>query len=302
MARRILLIDDDRLQSRLMRACLEQFRGEKFELEWAASYEEGLDRLMAGGISACLLDYELGERDGLQLLREAVLRGCPTPILFLTAEAAEHLELAVMNAGAFDFLVKGEITARSLERSLRYALRLADTVEAMRRLATHDELTGLVNRREFDRVLGEECERARRFGHPVAVILLDLDQFKAVNDSRGHPAGDAVLREVARRLSQEVRTFDRVARLGGDEFAAVLVNTNAAGAAAVARRLVEAVAQAPVTLPDGSAVSVTASAGSALLPDDARDVVGLRTTADQALYVAKEQGRNRAVAFRAPGS
>lgn len=299
MARRILLIDDDRLQPRIIRVLLEQFRGEKFELEWSASYEEGLDRLMAGGFSACLLDYELGERDGLQLLREAMLRGCPVPILFLTAESAESLELAVLNAGAVDFLVKSEVTPRSLERSLRYALRLADTLEAMRRLATHDELTGLANRRELDRILGEECERSRRFGQPVALVLVDVDHFKGVNDTHGHLAGDAVLREVALRLGSEVRNVDRVVRIGGDEFCAVLVNTEAAGAAAVARRLVETVGQAPVGLPDGSTLAVTVSAGAALLPDDARDAVGLRASADRALYAAKEQGRNRAVAFSA---
>lgn len=302
MARRLLLIDDDRLQPRVLRQLLEQFRGEKFELEWAPTYEEGLDRLMAGGISACLLDYELGERDGLQLLREAMLRGCPVPILFLTAESAESLELAVLNAGAVDFIVKSEVTPRSLERSLRYALRLADTLEAMRRLATHDELTGLANRRELDRILGEECERSRRFGQPVALVLVDVDHFKAVNDSRGHLAGDGVLREIALRLTREVRNVDRVARIGGDEFCAVLVNTEAGGAAAVAARLVEAVRHAPVTLPDGGTLAVTVSAGSALLPDDARDAAGLRAAADNALYAAKEQGRNRAVGFSAPAA
>ncbi len=133
MARKILLIDDDRLQFRLTQANFNNFQGERYELEWAATYEEGLAKLLAGGHAACLLDYQLGERDGLQLIREAVAQGCRTPIVFLTAETAERVDVAAMDAGALDYLVKGEITPRALERSLRYALKLGDTLEALRR-------------------------------------------------------------------------------------------------------------------------------------------------------------------------
>src|SRR3954464_1320530 len=165
MRRSILLIDDDRLQFRLTQAQFKSFRGEQYDLEWASDFDDGLEKLMSGVHAACLLDFQLGDRDGLQLIREAVARGCRTPIVFLTAETAHRIDVEAMNAGALDYLVKGEITPRMIERSLRYALKLGETLEALRELATRDQLTGLLNRREFERVLVEEEERAARFSH-----------------------------------------------------------------------------------------------------------------------------------------
>src|SRR5688572_514710 len=172
MGRKILLIDDDRLQFRLTQAHFDNFHGERYTLEWAATYEEGIARLCSGDHSACLLDYQLGERDGLQLIREAVARGCQTPIVFLTAETAQRVDIEAMNAGALDYLVKGEITSRMIERSLRYALKLAETLEALRRHATRDQLTGLLNRREFERIFTEEDERVQRFGGMLSLVMV----------------------------------------------------------------------------------------------------------------------------------
>ena len=295
MTRKILLIDDDRLQFRLTQAHVKSFQTDLYELEWAATYQDGIQRLLSGDYAACLLDYQLGERDGLQLIREAIGRGCRTPIVFLTAETADRVNIEAMNAGALDYLVKGEITPRMIERSLRYALKLGDTLEALRRLATRDQLTSLLNRREFDRIMAEERERALRFGHGLGLVLVDIDHFKAINDTHGHPAGDAVLREIARRLVDQVRTVDRVARIGGEEFALVLMQTDAANAADVARRVCAAVARDPVLATDTVALNVTVSAGVALLPQDAPDEMALIAAADKALYAAKQHGRNRVV-------
>lgn len=292
MARHILLIDDDRMQFRLTQAQFDQFAAGNFVLEWAATYEDGLERLLGGRYDACLLDYQLGERDGLRLIREAVTCGCHTPIIFLTAETARRVDEEAMNAGALDYLVKGEITPRALERSLRYALKLGETLAALRRLATRDELTGLFNRREFDRMLGEERERAASFGHPLALVLIDIDHFKAVNDTHGHPIGDGVLREVARRIAGQVRSVDRVARIGGEEFGILLVQGDATAAREVAVRIVAAVAREPVQAGSSLELMVTVSAGTAVLPQDAASEAALIARADKALYAAKERGRN----------
>ncbi len=297
MPRTVLLIDDDRLQYRITQAHFGVFQGEKFSLEWVGSYEEGLEKLAGGGFAACLLDYQLGERDGLELIRAAVARDCRTPIVFLTAETADRVDIAAMHAGALDYLVKGEITPRMLERSLRYALKLGATLEALRLLATRDELTGLLNRREFDRVLEEERERALRFGHPLGLIMIDVDRFKAINDAHGHPVGDAVLREVARLLGREVRTVDRVARFGGEEFAVLLVQTDATSTIDVAARLCAAIAGEPFTAAGVAGLRVTISAGVASLPNDARSAGELVAAADKALYAAKARGRNQVVTF-----
>jgi diguanylate cyclase (GGDEF)-like protein len=293
---KILLIDDDRMQFRLTQAQFRKIRVEAYELDWAETYEEGLAKLLSGSYAACLLDYRLGDRDGLELIQEAVSQGCRTPIVFLTAETAKKVDLAAMNAGAHDYLVKGEITPRTLERSLRYALKLGETLEALRRLATRDQLTGLLNRREFDRILAEESERAARFGRPLALILVDIDHFKKVNDTHGHPAGDEVLREVGRRLGSLMRSVDRVTRFGGEEFALVAMETDRSAALETARRICAEMARTPIqtgsiTLP------VTVSAGLAVLPGDATDGKALIAAADKALYAAKAAGRNRAMTF-----
>lgn len=295
MPRKVLLIDDDRLQHRLTQALFSHFRSETFELDWSDNYEEGLQKLLHGEYAACLLDFQLGERDGLALIREAVGAGCHTPIVFLTAETGDEIDIQAMNAGALDYLVKGEINARSLERSLRYALKLSETLEALRRLATRDELTGLLNRREFERVLGEEEDRARRFGRPLSLLFIDIDFFKKVNDTHGHAAGDQVLRVVAQRIAAQLRSVDRVARFGGEEFAVMLAEADAANAIAVARRLVMAVGREPVVIEGGIQLPVTISVGAAEMEGEAVRVSELLERADKALYLAKTRGRNQAV-------
>ena len=295
--KRILLIDDDRLQFRLTQQHFKAFRSATYELEWAATYEEGIEKLMGGGYAACLLDYQLGPRDGLALIREAIARGCRVPIIFLTAESGENVDIAAMNSGALDYLVKGEISSRTLERSLRYALKLGETLEALRQLATRDQLTGLLNRREFERILREEKERSLRFNQPCAVILADLDHFKSVNDRHGHPAGDEVLRQVARRLEGGVRSVDRVTRIGGEEFAIVMPQADGAVAVDSANRLCKLIRAEPVPAGGDLLLPLTLSLGVAVFPADAAKGDDIVTAADKALYAAKSGGRNRVVRF-----
>ncbi|RFC51642.1 MAG: Two-component response regulator [Verrucomicrobia bacterium] len=297
MKRRILLIDDDRLQFRLTQAHFKNFRGESFDLDWAETYEEGLAQLLAGKHAACLLDYQLGERNGLALIREAVAGGSHTPIVFLTAESSERIDIEAMNAGALDYLVKDEISSHSLERSLRYALKLAETLEALRQLATRDQLTGMLNRREFDRILAEEEERSRRFGYPFSLVMLDIDHFKSVNDTHGHQVGDLVLQAVAARISGGLRTVDRVARFGGEEFALILMQADGSAVMETAKRACAAVAAEPIPIGPDQSLKITVSVGSAEMPANATTGAELVAAADKALYAAKSRGRNRAVAF-----
>ena len=297
MTRKILMIDDDRMQFRLTQAHFKNFRAETFVLDWASTYEEGLEKLLEGKYAACLLDYQLGERNGLELIRAAVAGGSHTPIVFLTAESSELVDIEAMNAGALDYLVKGEISSRTLERSLRYALKLGDTLDALRKLATHDQLTSLLNRREFDRILAEERERSRRFGHPFALVLVDIDHFKSVNDTHGHPAGDAVLQEVAIRLTRGLRDVDRAARFGGEEFALIIMQGDRKVALEAAQRACAAVESSPISIDGGPELRVTVSAGAAAMPADAMSGSELVAAADKALYAAKSRGRNRAIGF-----
>lgn len=293
---RLLLIDDDRLQHRIVQQMVKNFRGAPLELESAETYAAGLKKLLSGKYAVCLLDYRLGERDGLMLLREALEARCETPIIFLTADTSEEVDLAALEAGASDYLVKNEITPRLLERAIRYALKLGQTLSQLRQLATHDELTGIINRREFQRALDEEWRRAERFKHPFALVIADLDHFKLINDTHGHQAGDEVLRHVASLLAGQVRTVDRVARHGGEEFALLMVETDRKQAVEALKRLYALLAETPCIIPGKNlTIQVTLSAGVAVMPSDASSPAELLAKADKALYAAKKAGRNRIV-------
>jgi len=292
---KILIIEDDRLQFRVTELLLANARSASFEIDWAQTFEDGLRLLLTGNYAACLLDFQLGARDGLELLRSARAEDCHTPVIFLTADSSERIDVAAMEAGASDYLVKGEITPRVLERSIRYSLKLGEAMRELRLLATRDALTGVLNRRAFDALLAGESDRARRLGRPLAMVVLDLDHFKKINDTHGHPAGDAVLATVARVLESEVRSIDKVARIGGEEFAVLLMEMDADGGFAVAERLVTAVRGRPVVVNGGSPLAVTISAGVAALPVHGGTDGAFLTAADKALYTAKHDGRDRAV-------
>ncbi|MEA2180293.1 MAG: hypothetical protein QOG77_3590, partial [Solirubrobacteraceae bacterium] len=168
--------------------------------------------------------------------------------------------------------------------------------ETVARESVTDELTGLFNRRRFDEVLDTEVERAKRFGQSMALVLLDIDDFKLVNDTYGHQQGDVVLREVARVLRESCREIDEPARYGGEELAVVLPGTDLHGAYLLAERVRRGVdsLRLPLMVADGE-IHVTASLGVAALPESADEQEGLVAAADAAMYDAKRAGKNRAV-------
>ncbi len=292
--RRILLIDDDRLQHALVGGFVRNFRGEPWELDYASDYASGLKKLTSGRYAVCLLDYRLGDSDGLQLLSEARAAGASTPVVLLTAEASEEVDEAALQAGAPDFIAKNELTPKLLERTVRYARKLGETFAQLQQLATRDALTGLFNRREFQRILEEECQRGLRFNHPFTLVMLDLDHFKKLNDTYGHLAGDEVLKHVASLLAGQVRSVDRVARYGGEEFALLMVETDLKQGIEAMERLTALLAEMPCILPrENLTLPVTLSVGVAELPHDARTPQELIAAADAALYAAKKAGRNR---------
>jgi diguanylate cyclase (GGDEF)-like protein len=189
-------------------------------------------------------------------------------------EVVQQLEVVAMQAG------------QSIERA-----RLFDRTE---RLATTDGLTGLTNHRTFQERLDAQLAQAQRYAKRVSLLLCDVDHFKSVNDTYGHPVGDQVLRGVARTLLKEARTTDVVARYGGEEFAIVMPETDTAGAMVIAERIREKVGQAVFDTPQGP-LRVTISLGVATFPDDGGAKAELVEQADGCLYHAKRNGRNRSV-------
>ncbi len=227
----------------------------------------------------------------------AAAMGAPLGWLLLRWSAAPNppgiAEELTAHAGLYAYLLVGTMTAFSLFGALtgRLADRMAELNERLSTLSVTDGLTSLANRRAFNEMLTRECERTTRNGVPFALVMADLDHFKALNDRYGHQSGDAALVHAARLLAAGLRSQDRAFRIGGEEFAAICPGATAEEAAQVAERLRGALETTPLPLRD-ELVRVTASFGVA----DSRaekDPERLFRRADRALYIAKSEGRNR---------
>lgn len=204
------------------------------------------------------------------------------------------------------------ITARSQDTPYStYEMKLFEAISAhlsvavsnsaiygkMEELATRDGLTGLHNFRFFHERLSHEMERGGRYNQPLALILLDIDFFKKVNDSYGHPAGDKVLKGVAAILAANTRDIDLAARYGGEEFVLILINTDAKGAMVIAERVRAGIEKALFDIGEGKTLRITSSMGISIFPSDANDQRLMISKADSALYLAKKEGRNRVYLF-----
>ncbi len=295
-ALRILLLTADPLLPGRMEEYGAKFRGGAWTVQATEDPVKGLGLLQSGRFVVCVIDHEVGGGKGLEFLRSAGGNDCLVPVIFLLPSADEDTIEAAMEAGAMDYLLKEDITLRMVEHAVRYARKLGETMTRLRQLATHDALTGLYNRREFDRIIGEEWQRSMRFGHTFALVMCDIDHFKKINDTYGHQVGDLVLKHVASLLGGQTRTVDRVCRYGGEEFAIIMVETPRKDAHVVMERLFALLAETPCYVPDKDlTIPVTLSAGVVALPDDATTVAALIAGADAALYTAKNTGRNRVV-------
>ena len=167
-------------------------------------------------------------------------------------------------------------------------------IDALCDLSSRDPLTGLANRRSFSQLMEQELDRVARLCDDALLLMIDVDRFKVINDTHGHNAGDAVLKQLANRLAACVRPMDTVARFGGEEFAVVLPNCSHSYAMVVAERVRESVAQTPFQLPSGTRLNVSVSVGGAFAPQWVRSDVSIWVErADRQLYRAKEGGRNR---------
>lgn len=248
----------------------------------------GLTPQQAEGESFMHHVVEADRQQARQALAEALEHetGHPLQARFITPNETRHMEWTLCPVSRSDD-TQGSMIAVGHDVSAHIAMR-----DELRSKAEHDSLTGLINRGRFVELATSEVNRSHRYGAALSIMLVDLDHFKSVNDTRGHHAGDAALQTCARVLQVQSREFDIPARIGGEEFIVLLPETGSEMAARVAERIRVAIAEQSVALTDGEHFHIAASLGVAtLLPGE--DLSGLMKRSDTALYAAKQKGRNR---------
>jgi diguanylate cyclase (GGDEF)-like protein len=301
---RVLVVDDEPAARLLVQAVV---RTAGHECETADNGAQALDRLRSSQFDVLVTDAQMPGLSGFELATQVRREpGGYVYVVMLTGLGDDSERLAGMRAGVDDFLTKplrpslltSELIAA--ERVVSLHPTIEDQRRALEEQASHDVLTGVFNRLRLDGDLDVLLARADRYGQQFCVALLDVDRFKAFNDSYGHLAGDATLRAVAGTLASVVRTEDGVYRYGGEEFVLLLPEQDLAGALVVVERLQRAVRELGIQHGGSEHGVVTISAGVAQsAPTSVASRAGLLEAADRALFAAKASGRDRVVAATA---
>lgn len=297
----VLIAEDDPIFRRVLESWLQKWNYRVTALEngldaWSVLQQKGAPQMV-------ILDWMMPGLDGIELCRRIRSHeaGPYKYVLLLTAKGIKEDVVAGLEAGADDYLTK-PFDVNELRARVRAGKRILELQDALLRVQTelqfqsaHDHLTGLWNRGAITGLLQRETQRSARIGQPLGIMMVDLDHFKPINDSYGHQTGDAVLREVARRMVASVRNYDYVGRYGGEEFLIVLAECTASDLVITAERMRACVSGKPVET-DSGPIAVTVSIGlMAGQPTGAGLLTGedLLRAADTALYRAKTNGRNR---------
>jgi diguanylate cyclase (GGDEF)-like protein len=285
-----LLIEDQLGDARLTSEMVAAVTGTPTQLSFADRLSTGMRRLAKGGIDVVLLDLGLPDSQGLATFATVYAQVSEIPIVVLTGIDDEKHGVEAVQQGAQDYLVKGQVDGDTLLRTIRYAIERKRSQQRIHYLAYYDSLTSLPNRRLFHDRLSQSLALARRYNRVLAVLFFDLDHFKTVNDTLGHPVGDLLLQTVAERLSC-LRASDTIARLGGDEFAILLPEiTLAEDVSAVAEKIL--VALKPPFAIGGNELFTSTSMGISIYPNDGEDPETLMKNVDIAMYRAKQEGGN----------
>ena len=289
----VVVVEDDLSVARLIRHALGREGARVRHASSVAEARQALDQPW----DLVLLDRRLPDGDGIELCREIRPRKPHGYIVMLTGDTTAEAKLAGFGCGADDYVTKPFLIDELVAR-VRAGLRIVALQKALlasnarlEELSRTDPLTEVANRRAFEEELGERFEVARRYDRPLSLAMIDIDYFKDTNDAYGHPAGDAVLRAVAKVIRRSSRQTDVVARYGGEEFAVILPETQLFEALQFAEKIRAAVATEDF---GGMPPRVTVSLGVATMGHSVfRGAADLVSAADAALYRAKEKGRNR---------
>lgn len=298
---KILIADDEAVSRRMLQGMLEKWG---YEVIAAKEGDEAWGKLkLPEAPRIALLDWMMPGQNGVEICRSLrKLRPEPyTYLLLLTAKDAKESVVEGLESGADDYLTK-PFNPQELKARIRVGMRLLELEdnlvqarEMMRFKATHDTLTGVWNRGAVLETMEREVWRSRREGISLGVLMMDLDHFKSVNDNYGHLAGDAVLREITKRMQSDVRPYDSVGRYGGEEFLVLLPGCDREVTKATAERIRKMISAATVETAAGS-LKITMSVGAVATGDWPQNSPSqILQMADSALYRAKEEGRDRVV-------
>ncbi|MTI10910.1 GGDEF domain-containing response regulator [Curvivirga aplysinae] len=288
----VVVMDDTSIIARLVSEFLKEVEGVNPII--FTNPLEGLDYCInEPSVDMVLVDYQMPELDGLDVIEK--LREHKTsddlPVIMVTSSEEKHFLRDAFEVGANDFLRK-PVDPTELMVRVKNLLAMKEMTAKLHALANTDVLTNVMTRRAFLEASESEVHRSQRYDHPMSVIMLDADHFKNVNDTYGHAGGDDVLRFLSAQCMEIVRDEDHVGRLGGEEFCISLPETDLDGAALVADRLRQSIADSDIKLSDGQVINVTVSVGVAALQKN-ENLDDVMRRSDEALYEAKENGRNR---------
>lgn len=293
----ILIIDDNCDDRAMIRRHLQKYENEFPCIEEAASAAEAMNHIQQQLPLCCVLDYRFAGQNGLSFLR-SLRKDYPAdvlPVVVITEEGNEEAAVAMLQNGAQSYLLREQMTASRLYGTVWNAIRSSSLEKKLKHMAHYDALTGLLNRNLLMNRLELALKRCDRYKQRCALLYLDLDNFKPVNETYGHAVGDALLQAVAERIRNNCRITDSPARLGGDEFVVLLEQVDNNTGRKVADKLLKAL-DSPFEL-EGHTLLIGASLGLAIYPDTAKTAEELIKQADQALRRAKQEGPVRFVSF-----
>jgi diguanylate cyclase len=293
----VLIIEDNSNDQLLVKRLLEKTNRGCFEIRFADNLRTGMDCAAQPNIDVVLLDLNLPDSSGVDTFLKLKLHVPDMPIVVLSGFEDEEESLKAVRGGAQDYLVKNWTDGNSLVRALRYAIERKKAEDAIKQLAYHDCLTGLPSRILFSERFAMSISTGMHHGKQGALMMLDLDHFKEINDNLGHDGGDELLIEVSARLTNVLRQTDTVCRLGGDEFALLMSDISSKEIIEeVAQRILKAI-QKPFII-HGIEKIISSSVGIALYPEDGENLETLIKHADVAMYRVKKAGGNNYLYFQ----
>ncbi len=290
----VLVVDDDHDKGKMLEAA---FSMEGYNVHTTTSAREALSAMESFQPDLVVSDVMMAEVNGYELARQ-IRKNPSTRFIPIILQSAARIEPEGFRLGA-EVGALGFITDPTdldlLVSQARTLLDFRGYLDTCEEAAFMDHLTGLANRRRFERQLEREIERTARYCHPFCLLMIDIDDFKRVNDTFGHEAGDEAIRRLAKTLEEGLRGVDLAARIGGDEFSVILAETDLTSGVEVAERLRQAIKAAEIPTAGSATTTITASFGIAESPRDGQSSPELLACADAALYEAKHQGRDRVI-------